>query len=100
MHYAPLLFPVLQAIGLAVIGYFLVFAASHKQGLLRHLGNVLGAIVFAVALVVLVGWLLVPRGEWGYRGMMSGARPSWMHPLVQPPTAEPVEPPAPAKPAQ
>ena len=52
MYSTQLIFPVLEAISLAAIGYFLVFAASYKVGLLRHVGNALGAIDCVLLIVI------------------------------------------------
>ena len=92
MYPFAIVFGLMQATALAVVGYFILFAASRSQGLLKHLGNILGAWLMAIALIVLLASAFSPLlpGRVGGYGMMGG-RPGWMHPLVQPPTA-PAEP--------
>ena len=53
-------FVLLQATVLAVIGFFVLFAASRSQGLLKHFGNVLGCWILAITLVALLAFAAAP----------------------------------------
>jgi Ca2+/Na+ antiporter len=59
----------LHATACAVVGFFVLFAATRSAGLLRTVGNILGAWLFILAVVALVGGFLAHgmgrRHAWG-----------------------------------
>ena len=81
MHHVFILAGLLHATVLAVIGFFVLFAASRSDGLLKLVGNVLGIWLFVVAVLAIVGGVLGGPlhggGPMGWR-MMGGHRPPWM----------------------
>ena len=84
MHQMFILGGLLHATALAVVGFFVLFAASRSQGLLRTVGNVLGVWLFVLAvLAIVLGLVIGPRfggGPMGFRMMMGGHRSPWMQP--------------------
>lgn len=49
----------LHATVLAVIGFFVLFAASKAEGLVKRIGNILGAWLYILAALALIGWIAV-----------------------------------------
>ncbi|MFI4936074.1 MAG: hypothetical protein ACHP7N_15780, partial [Caulobacterales bacterium] len=90
---AGLMMGLLHATVLSIIAFFVLFAASRSQGLLKTIGNLLGAWLFILAVLALVGGALMSSfgGPWG--GHMMGHYPHpWMqpgHPVVTQPPAAP-----------
>ena len=77
-----------RATVLAVVGFFVLFTASKSQGLVKRIGNVLGAWLFVLAVLAIVGSIFL--GAMG-RGFMGPHHP-WMHAaapgvVAQPPAA-------------
>jgi hypothetical protein len=48
----------LHATACAVVGFFILFAATRTAGLLKTVGNVLGIWLFILALIALIGGIL------------------------------------------
>ena len=44
---------------LAVIGFFVLFAASKAEGLVKRIGNILGVWLYILAALALIGWIVV-----------------------------------------
>ena len=82
---APIAFVFIQATVLAVLGFFVLFAASHSKGLLKHLGNVLGIWVLAIALMAMLAGAFLPLTGARVYGMMEWGPPGMMNPFKQPP---------------
>lgn len=59
----------LHAIALAIVAFFILFAASKSDGFVRFLGNLLGWILLLGALVILAGVVY---------GAATGQRPPWI----------------------
>jgi hypothetical protein len=81
MHAFFILLALLHATALAVIGFFVLFAASRSTGLLKTIGNMLGAWLFILALLAIVGAAFAPmmvHEPWG-GGMMGPYGHAWMH---------------------
>lgn len=70
----------LHATACAVVGFFVLFAATRTAGLLKTLGNILGAWLFILAIVALVGGILAPRmghhRAWGMGQSADGQPPA------------------------
>jgi len=82
MHPFLILGALLHATAFAVIGFFVLFAASRSQGLLKAIGNILGAWLFILAVIAVICAGLATRfggGPLGYR-MMGDYRHPWMQP--------------------
>jgi len=94
---------VLHATALAVIAFFVFFAAARSEGRLASFGNLLGVWLVILALIALIfGAVMVANGGrmggYGY-GMMGGngsgwgwmhnGQPGWMHGTGQPPATTP-----------
>ena len=64
---------ILHATGLAVLGFFVLFAASKAEGLLKTIGNVLGSWLFILIVLGITGMVVSgghpfgdkTRGPWG-----------------------------------
>ena len=104
MHHFVIIAGLLHATFAAVIGFFVLFAASRSDGLLKLVGNVLGIWLFVLAVLSVVGGFMggpVFGGHMGMR-MMGGHRPPWMQsgqPAEAPASAAPAPAPASAQPA-
>jgi hypothetical protein len=105
MHAFFILIGLLHATVLSVIAFFVLFTASRAKGVLRTIGNVLGAWLFILAALALIGSVAAPMfggGPMGFR-MMGSHGHHWMQPrqpgVGQPPATAPASPPpvAPAK---
>jgi len=94
---------------LAVIGFFVLFAATKSSGLLGGLGKFLGAWLYLLAVAVIVCGIIAPMAGWhvfGARGpgrgpgpwMERGGRPRWEQPAVPNPAPTPQQPAAPTAP--
>jgi hypothetical protein len=99
---------VLHTTALAVIGFFVLFAASKSEGLLNLLGKLLGAWLYLLAVLAIACAILLPMTDGHPFGMMMPERMGtvWMsqwehHRQTAPiaPAAKPT-PAVPAKPAQ
>ncbi len=100
MHHFAIIAGLLHATFCAVVGFFVLFAASRSDGLLKLVGNVLGIWLFVLAVLSVVGGFMggpVFGGHMGMR-MMDGHRPPWMQP-GQPAAAPASAAPASAQPA-
>lgn len=70
-----LLFGLAHATIIAIVGFFVLFAASKASGLLKLIGNLLGLWLFVLAALAIVASVV-----WGGHGMM-GFDHGWkMHP--------------------
>ena len=72
---------ILHATAMAVVGFFVLFAAGKSGGLLRTIGNVLGIWLFILAVLALVGGAAAPMfggGSYGFP-MMDRNHYGWMH---------------------
>jgi hypothetical protein len=110
MHGFSFIHAILHATAIGIIGFFVMFAASRSSGLLKTVGNVLGLVVFAFAILVLVAGVTAPMFGGKPFGMDMMGHHGWMHgPMgpegpppppnsVAPPAAQPAAPAAPAKP--
>ena len=87
---------------LLIVAFFILFAASRADGLLKLFGSVLGVWVVIVAVLHIVAFCM--PGMMGMKGMHEGMmHGQWMHhwgpeaPTAAPaPAATPATPPAPA----
>jgi len=59
MHVFFIVAGLLHATALAVIGFFVLFAASKAEGLVKRIGNILGAWLYILAALALIGWIVV-----------------------------------------
>ena len=85
----------LHATALAVIGFFVLFAASRATGALARLGQALGIWLFILAVLAIIGGALIgPRIGHFHHGMMGHG--GWGPPPAAAPAAPP---PAAAAPA-
>ena len=83
----------LHATALAVLGFFVLFAASRSAGLLKRFGYVLGWWLFILAVLALVaGVLLGPMMAAHHHGWM--AHGGWEPPSAAKPTPSVAPPPA------
>lgn len=95
---------VLHATALAVIAFFVFFAAARSEGRLATFGNLLGVWLAILALIALVfGAVMVANGGrmpggygYGYHmmggsgwGWMHNGQPGWMNGAGQPPATNP-----------
>ncbi len=79
-----------HAVLLAVLAFFVLFAASKADGFVKLLGNVLGYLL----LICIVLWIVAiivgpmlgihPFGMMGFHDMHPGMGPHWTHPPMQP----------------
>jgi len=76
MHLEMLAHAALHATVAAVIGFFVLFAASKASGIVRLVGTVLGWWLWIIAVLSIVCVFVCPDGKMGDR--MS----SWMHPAA------------------
>lgn len=60
MHPHMIVGAVLHLTALAVLGFFVLFAASKAQGLIKWIGNILGVWLFLLVVVVVVGCATAP----------------------------------------
>ena len=88
---------------LAVLGFFVLVVASKASGGLGLLGKLLGAWLYALALVVLVVGIVAPLAGWNVFGGMGpwhrAGMMRWGHPRWEVPAAQPAQPESPAAPA-
>ena len=78
-----LLFGIGHATIIAIVGFFVLFAASKAEGLLKLIGNVLGIWLFVLAVLAIAAGLL-----WGGHGYgMMGDHHGW---TMRAPAAAPV----------
>lgn len=97
MHMHFLFGAVLHATAIAVIGFFVLFAASKASGIVRAVGTVLGWWLWILAVLSVVCAVACPAmgdkgGPWADR--MHG----WMHGSDKPEAAPPAPAPEPKKP--
>ncbi len=59
MHVFFIVAGLLHATILAVVGFFVLFAASRAEGLVKRIGNILGAWLYILAALALIGWIVV-----------------------------------------
>jgi len=91
---------VLHATVIAIIAFFVLYAAGRSEGFTALLGRLLGYWVLLIAILALVGGIYCGMSGKGPADMMRG-HPAWMHhwgpppPEAAPPAAAT---PAPAKP--
>jgi len=89
MHAFWILGGLLHATAVLIIGFFVLFAASKSQGLLKLIGNLLGVWLFILAVLAVIAPVLM--GGPG-AGVMGPHHP-WMHggwgPGGSPPAAAP-----------
>jgi hypothetical protein len=93
MHLFFLLGGLLHATALAVIGFFVLFAASKSTGALKRIGDALGVWLFILAVLALLGGAFfgpMMMGHHGFHGGMMG-RDGWGPPpaAAQAPAATP-----------
>ena len=100
-----ILHAVLHATVIAVIAFFILFAASKAEGFVALLGRLLGYWVLVIAVVGLgCGIYFGMSGKPPFPPGMMGGHSGWMHhwgpggPMMQPPPAAPTTPAPPAKP--
>jgi len=97
---------VLHATVIAVISFFILFAAGKAEGFVALLGRLLGYWVLLIAILALAGGIYF--GVTGKGPDMMHGHPGWMHhwgppggPMMQPPPPPPPPgAPAPAAPAK
>ena len=81
MHMFPILGALLHGTALAVLSFFVLFAASKADGRIKSFGVILGTWLAILALIAVIGLSFMPRtgpyGGMGY-GMMQGSGPGWM----------------------
>ncbi|MDE2466315.1 MAG: hypothetical protein KGO02_21770 [Alphaproteobacteria bacterium] len=72
---------VLHATAFAVVGFFVWFAASRTEGVLRLLGALLGAWLYLLVVLAIVAAVAVPWSGGKFLGMTvpGPAGPVWMH---------------------
>jgi len=85
----------LHATALAVIGFFVLFAASKSEGGVRRLGNILGVWLYILAVLALAGWIFLGAAANGPLGRRMMA---FHHPW-RAESAAPASVPAPAAPS-
>jgi uncharacterized membrane protein required for colicin V production len=93
-------FLVLHVTLLLIVAFFILFAASRADGLLKLFGSVLGVWVVIVAVLHIVAFCM--PGMMGMKGVHDGMHGQWMHHWgSEAPTAAPAPAvaPAPAMPA-
>ena len=78
MHHFFILAGLLHATLLAVIGFFVLFAASRSEGLLKLVGNVLGIWLFVIAVLAIVGGVMGGPMHGGPMGWRGGHHAPWM----------------------
>ena len=94
MHAVFLFGAIAYATLLAVVAFFVFFAAERAAGKLKTFGRALAVWICLLALIAALGaavspWLGVRAGSYG-PGMMGGRYPGWMHQGPQlPPPASP-----------
>jgi hypothetical protein len=96
MHLLFIFGVLLHATALAVIGFFVLFAAERATGRVNSIGKLLGGWLFVLAaLVLLCGIFVVAtgripgRGMWAHHGAMGGYQRGAM--MAGPPAASPPE---------
>ena len=96
MHMHMMFGMLIHALGVAVIGFFVLFAAERASGIVKLVGTILGWLLWLLAIAGVVCALIGPTmgdkaGPWMEKWGMHGQPPA---------TAEPAKPaPAPAAPA-
>jgi len=77
----------------AVVAFFVLFAAGKSAGFVKILGNVLGylLLIFAVLLIVCAAFAPTFDGGNGWGGMHAGM--NWGYHMQGPPPAKPAPPP-------
>src|SRR5450631_4329938 len=83
MHFLLIFGALLHATALAVIGFFVLFAADRSIGRVQRIGKLLGAWLFILAVLVIIGTALaiasgrVPHAGWmgGHHRAMMGSYP-------------------------
>jgi ABC-type multidrug transport system permease subunit len=91
MHIHFLAGAILHATAVAVIGFFVLFAAGKADGIVKLVGTLLGWWIWILAVLLVVCAVFCPTmGD--HMGMHTG----WMHPMAPPPpaAAAPANPPA------
>lgn len=86
------LFGLAHATLIAIVGFFVLFAASKASGLLKLVGNVLGLWLFALAVLAIAAGAIWGPSIGGPGWRMMGYRHGW----EAPPGAAPAVTPAPA----
>lgn len=98
MHMVSFLGALLHGTVLAILSFFVLFAASKADGRIKSFGLILGSWLAILALIAVVGMTFMPRtgpfGRMGYgmmqgsgQDMKQGAGPGWME--TQPNTTKP-----------
>ncbi|MFZ1988240.1 MAG: hypothetical protein WAW96_00580 [Alphaproteobacteria bacterium] len=96
---------VMQFTVLAVIGFFILVVATKCTGLLSLWGKLLGAWLYALAILVVVFAVVAPLAGWHIVGENVGGRGPgpwmgrWGHPRWEKPAAPPAAPAVPGQPA-
>lgn len=89
---------ILHATALAVLGFFVLFAAGKAEGIVRLVGMLLGWWLWILAVLAIVCAVACPMmGDKGNAMMDHWGHGGWMHPMGPPPAATPPAP-APATP--
>lgn len=72
---------VLHPTAFAVVGFFVWFAASRTEGVLRLLGAVLGAWLYLLAVLAIVAAVAAPWSGGKFLGItgIGPSEPAWMH---------------------
>ena len=106
MHMHDMFGVILHALGAAVIGFFVLFAAEKANGIVKLVGTLLGWLLWLLAIVCVVWAFVGPtmgeKGMGGWMDRMHGTPPAAVEPAkpeAAPATPAPATPaPAPAKP--
>ncbi|MBU6298990.1 MAG: hypothetical protein KGJ79_01705 [Alphaproteobacteria bacterium] len=79
-----------HAVLLAVLAFFVLFAASKADGFVKILGNVLGYLLLICVILWIIAIVAGPMfgihsfGTMGFYDMHPGLGPHWVHPPMQP----------------
>ena len=95
MHIHFLAGAILHATAVAVIGFFVLFAAGKADGIVKLVGTLLGWWIWILAVLLVVCAVVCPTmGD--HMGDHMGMHTGWMHPMAPPPpaAAAPANPPA------
>jgi len=101
MHMHDMFGMIIHALGVAVIGFFVLFAAERASGIVKLVGTILGWLLWLLAIAGVVCAFICPgvggKGMGGWMDRMHGTPPAAVEPAK--PEAAPATPaPAPATP--
>jgi hypothetical protein len=98
MHMGMLMHAILHATVAGIVGFFVLFAASKAEGIVKFVGTILGWWLWIIAVISIVCVFVCPMmGDKG--GAWADRMHGWMHDGGKPEAASPMATPEPAKPA-